>query len=143
MNNLQSKNSNHNIIEKQAPPNSLLIAPALLREELGRLWAKHQHLFQSPLPLAAAIAGWCDDGLRYDDALDILRALQTPHNMAKFRFHADLMTSLAEMVSATLAARKREADQAAEREKHRREAAQALPAEMVREKLTGFAAGID
>lgn len=90
-------------------------APAELRHAVWRLWALHQHLFPSPLPLAAAVGLWVREfDLDERDAAAVLAALTSPAGMAKHRFAADLMTALAEAARFKIDERRAVARQAAQ-----------------------------
>lgn len=107
----------------------MLAAPKELRPVVYPLWAMHQHLFPTPLPLTGALAYWCEKGLAIEDAASILRAMCHPESMAKYRFAADMMTDFSNQVAIVMKRRASEARQAAFRERARqdREAAESSP----------------
>jgi hypothetical protein len=76
--------------------NPLLACPESVRMEVWRLWACHQHLFPTPLPVAGALGVWINDhGLHPDDAGKMLRIALSPGRMESFKFPSDLLTYLA------------------------------------------------
>lgn len=119
-------------VRRRVSENPLAAAPAGVVHPVWKLWACVQHLFPSPLPLAAVVGVWVrEHGLTEDDAERILGKFLQPDRMAEFRFPSDLMTALATAAKESITQRKQEA----ERAKRDNEAANALPAAAVRRLL--------
>lgn len=96
--------------------NPLVAAPSALQPGIWRLWACHQHLIPTPLPIAGSLGVWVrEHGLHEDDAAAILSRLMHPAKMGSFRFASDLMTELATQATAAIERRKNEAENAARR----------------------------
>lgn len=76
--------------------NPLLACPESVRMDVWRLWACHQHLFPTPLPVAGAVGVWiAEHGLHPDDAAKMLKHALSPGRMDSFKFPSDLLTYLA------------------------------------------------
>lgn len=127
-------------LQQQVTDRPLSAAPPGCRRAVWRLWTCHQHLFPSPLPLAAVVGVWVRErGLAEEDANQILAAALSPGRMAAYRFAADLMTDLATAAQAAIDRRRREAQDRADRERRAREAAEAAPPAVVRELIAQVA----
>lgn len=81
-------------LQAQVAANPLSAAPATIRVNVWRAWCCYQHLFPSPLPLAALFGVWVREyQLAEDDANDLLAGLLMPSVVGGIRFASDL-TSL-------------------------------------------------
>lgn len=120
----------------------LNVAPSALRPAIWRVWQVHQHLFPSPLPIAAAVGVWVrDHGLSEADAQAILTAMLSPEMMGNFRYASDLMTTLAvgagHRIRHAAAAKYREE----QRQKEETDKADALSGEEIKDILAGKSRG--
>lgn len=127
-------------IRKRVESNPLAAAPNQLRHGVWRLWCCHQHLFPTPLPLAAAVGVWVrEHGLHREDAAAILADFLSPGRMAQFKFASDLLASLAFAAQQSIARRKT----AREATIRRQEASEAAPLSASdRERISGLLADL-
>ena len=93
----------------------LFAAPAALRPAIYPVWVLNQHLFPSPLPIAASLAIDTKSGLTTDDAIAILDAMMQPDMRHRFRFASEFMTELARRTALAIKQRKQQAEQAERR----------------------------
>ena len=94
---------------KELTKRPLASAPKELQHVVWRVWTCHQHLFSSPMPIAAATGIWVREfGLQIEDAREILNAFLSPARMASFKYHSDLMTEYAAMAKDAIERRKRQ-----------------------------------
>ncbi len=93
----------------------LFAAPAALRPAIYPVWVLNQHLFPSPLPIAASLAIDTKSGLTTEDAVAILDAMMQPDVRHRFRFASEFMTELGRRTALAIKQRKMQAEQAERR----------------------------
>lgn len=99
-------------IREQITTNPLMAAPESIRHAVWKLWFMTQHILPSAGVIAANFGVWCRDWhLAEDDAAEILREHTSPAKAAGFKFHADLMTSLANAAGKAIERRMQIAEQ--------------------------------
>lgn len=83
-------------IREQITTNPLMAAPSSLQHAVWKLWFCNKHILPSPDAIAANFGVWVREwNLSESEAAEILREHTAPAKAATFKFHADLMTSLA------------------------------------------------